>query len=126
MKTNPISRRTLFLLLIVILLSVFPIQPASAASQEPEDKTVELKMVSYHGSTLVMNFKVTGFTSLTDLRGSIFVDKKFNVIHCEWSQTHEAKCFADGMRRYRGRNARVWFAGLAFYIKMPGELPNYR
>jgi hypothetical protein len=123
MKTNLIMKRSLVLSLVLILFLIFPAQPAEA-SQKPEDKTARLQYFGYSTSSLSVGFYVTGFTENTDIRGAIYVDKQFNVLHCQLAQTHEVKCFAEGMKRYRGRNARIWFAGLPFYIKMPGDLPE--
>lgn len=125
MRTKTIVKRGSILLLILVLFLLFPGQPAEA-SPKPEDKTARLQYVSYSTSSLVVGFRVTGFTEKTDIRGAVYVDKKFNVLHCELAQTHAVKCYAEGMKRYRGQNARIWFAGFPYYIKMPGELPDYK
>jgi hypothetical protein len=123
MNTSLVIKRSLVLALVLVLFLIFPGQ-AAEASQKPEEKTVKLQSVSYHTSSMVVAFIVTGFTSETDIRGAVYVDKKFNVLHCELAQSHEVKCYAEAMKKYRGRNARIWFAGLPFYVKMPGDLPD--
>ena len=124
-KRNSVIKRILVVLALVLILSlIFPGQPAEA-SRKPEDKTARLQYYGYSTSSLVVGFYVTGFEPQTDVRGAVYVDTQFNVLHCELVQTHEVKCFAEGMKRYRGRNARIWFAGYPFYIKMPGDLPEY-
>jgi hypothetical protein len=110
MKTN----FTLSLILISILTFVIFV---AAAPQE--GKRVSLRDVAFSKNSLIIRFTVTGFTKLSELKGSVIVNKQPTLLNCKFDNVKTVKCVAPQMNKFSGYPARIWFAGSVFYTQIP-------
>lgn len=103
----------IFVLISILALSV------GAAAKPIGAKKVSLSGFQYIKNTLVLTFKVSGFTRISEVQGSLIVDKQFNQLKCKFTDTNNVRCVAQRMNRYSGKNARIWLSGFVFYTTVP-------
>ncbi len=103
----------LFVLISILALSV------GAAAKPIGAKKVSLSGFQYIKNTLVLTFKVSGFTRISEIQGSLIVDKQSKQIKCKFTDTNNVRCVAQLMNRYSGKPARIWLSGFVFYTTVP-------
>jgi hypothetical protein len=114
------------LIFLITLISILGLAFASAAAPAKTARLLDIQFIQ--GKGLVINFKVTGKFSPSDLKGSLYVygEKSFP-LDCAFKDNQDNTRLAcvgsDGLRDYAGKGALVQFADLGFYVNIPS--PEY-
>jgi len=108
------KKKLLYVLVLISILAMF----ASVAAAKTPVKSMTLSGVYYAKNQLMIDFKVTGFTTKETLPAGITVNKINYPLFCSYDGVNHVKCMAPNFKRLKGSSSVVWVAGFIFYPKL--------